>query len=320
MTEREMAEQNKILVIRTGSHLYGTSVPESDEDFMGLFVAPKEYYLGMKTVKEVNCNVVSKTADGKNDKDAIDSKLYELKNFVRLAADGNPNIIESLFVNENNITDSNFIGRRLLHNKFLFPSKLVKQRFIGYAVGQLHKAKEKPENFDNLTMFQTFYDSTIDNKRIVEMAYIRHPVTEFMSFYPDHVSIGGLNFNCNVKMRKVMDKVSTRIKNASHRQDMWTKYGFDTKFMMHCMRLILEGQELLETGKIEFPLKEKQLLLDIRTGQFAFEEVHEMIVKKKNELENFESSLPATPNFDKINELLIKLIEIFWVNENNFNG
>jgi hypothetical protein len=195
---------------------------------------------------------------------------------------------------------------------------LVKQRFIGYAVGQLHKAKEKPENFDNLTMFQTFYDSTIDNKRIVEMAYIKHPVTEFMSFYPDHVSIGGLNFNCNVKMRKIIDKVSTRIKNASHRQNMWTKYGYDAKFMMHCMRLILEGQELLETGKIEFPLQEKQLLLDIRTGQFAFEEIYEMIVARKDKLEKFEGRLRTVPDYDKINDLLIKLIEIFWENENNF--
>jgi predicted nucleotidyltransferase len=318
MTEREMAEKSKILVIRTGSHLYGTSVPESDEDFMGLFVAPKRYYLGLESIKEVNCNIVSKSADGKNDKDAVDSKLYELKNFVRLAASGNPNIIELFFAKEDNIVAANFIGRRLLHNKFLFPSMLVKQRFIGYAVGQLHKAKEKPENFDNLTMFQTFYDSTIDNKRIVEMAYIRHPVTEFMSFYSDHVSIGGLNFNCNVKMRKVMDKVSTRIKNASHRQDMWTKYGFDTKFMMHCMRLIVEGQELLETGKIEFPLQEKQLLLDIRTGKFAFDEIHEMIIARKDKLEKSEGNLRTVPDFDKINELLIKLIEIFWENENNF--
>jgi len=115
-----------------------------------------------------------------------------------------------------------------------------------------------------------------------------------------------------------MDKVSTRIKNASHRQDMWTKYGFDTKFMMHCMRLIVEGQELLETGKIEFPLQEKQLLLDIRTGKFAFDEIHEMIIARKDKLEKSEGNLRTVPDFDKINELLIKLIEIFWENENNF--
>jgi predicted nucleotidyltransferase len=672
MTEREMAEQNKILVIRTGSHLYGTNVPESDEDFMGLFVAPKEYYLGMKTIKEVNCNVVSKTADGKNDKDAIDSKLYELKNFVRLAADGNPNIIESLFVNENNITYANFIGRRLLHEKFLFPSKLVKQRFIGYAISQLHKAKVKPDNFEQLTEFKKQYnDGYVSNRRLIELKYLSHPICKLVVFYNEHATIGGLNFNVNVKMPKVYDSICTRLEKASHRQDMWLKYGVDcysidtefltetgwkfydeisnedklasidsssniifqhyidrvkkeysgimyeikheysncmvtpnhrmytskiknrniykvgyikenaqwefaplqslidsrqsryhilhninnsnleypiddtllillgfyisegnlsnmnptthkynslnitqtnhskseffswmdqivniynfithvynrnnklietrwitfnkkivsfiqencgaldnkhlpsfisnlstrqcklllhylflgdgtitrtkneqgicyyssnyniasgvqtlcllagfdsslrgpynyneehkdayqvyykpdkiqipcaiclpkdentqrssytkynyngniccfsvsneilitrrkgkiaiqgnTKFMQHCVRLMIEGKELLETGKIEFPLKERQLLLDIRQGKLSLEEIHELVEDKKNELENFESSLPATPDFDKINDLLIKLIELFWENETSIH-
>jgi len=57
---REAAEKNCILEIVTGSQLYGTATPESDEDFIGIFMPPKEYILGLKSVAEVDLSVVSK--------------------------------------------------------------------------------------------------------------------------------------------------------------------------------------------------------------------------------------------------------------------
>ena len=58
------AESNRILEIRSGSHLYGTNTPESDEDFVGIFMPPKEYVYGLKSVEEVDLGVISKRADG----------------------------------------------------------------------------------------------------------------------------------------------------------------------------------------------------------------------------------------------------------------
>ena len=83
-----------------------------------------------------------------------------------------------------------------------------------------------------------------------------------ISFHSDFASIGGLNFNLNVKISDVYNSVCERLKKASHRSEGWTKYGLDLKFCSHCIRLMLEGKELLETGKIEFPLKDRELLLD----------------------------------------------------------
>lgn len=101
MNEKEIAEQNKILLIKSGSFLYGTNLPESDEDFLGISIFPKEYYLGLKECKEVDCSLISKDSDGKNNSDAVDKKFYEIKNYFKLAAQGNPNIQEMLFVNPN---------------------------------------------------------------------------------------------------------------------------------------------------------------------------------------------------------------------------
>jgi len=312
-----IAEKNKILEFISGSHLYGTNTPTSDKDFMGIFVAPKEFYLGLNKVEEVDFSIVSKSADGKNDENAVDKKFYELRKFIKLAADGNPNIIESIFVNENNILYQNDLGRKLLVNTQLFPSKLVKQKFIGYAVSQMKKASVKPDNFLDLQTFKDRYTSELDKKRLVEMLYIDSPIVSLIKFSKDFASIGGLNFNLNVKMTNVYDSITTRLGKASHRQDMWLKYGCDTKFLMHTIRLLIEGKELLETGEIIFPLKEKDILLKIRNGELDLKEIHEMTEHYKNELENYESSLPNTPDFKLIENLLIEMVEESWKNGAN---
>ena len=56
---KEMVDKNKILELVTGSFLYGTNLPTSDKDETGLFIADKEYYLGLNTVNEVDLNSFS---------------------------------------------------------------------------------------------------------------------------------------------------------------------------------------------------------------------------------------------------------------------
>jgi predicted nucleotidyltransferase len=38
--------------------------------------------------------------NGKNASDAVDFKMYELRNYVKLALQNNPNILELLFTNQ----------------------------------------------------------------------------------------------------------------------------------------------------------------------------------------------------------------------------
>ena len=87
---REQARKNRILEIRSGSHLYGTNTPESDEDFVGIFMPPEEYVYGLQSVQEVDLGIKDKHADGKNTADAVDRKLYEFRKFVNLAQGEQP--------------------------------------------------------------------------------------------------------------------------------------------------------------------------------------------------------------------------------------
>lgn len=308
-----MVDRNKILEFMSGSKLYGTDIETSDTDFLGIFIAPKEFYLGLSTVNEVDLSITSKTEDGKNDINAIDRKFNEFRKFVKLAADGNPNAIEQLFVPNEKIIYKNSFGDKLLANAHLFPSKLVKQRFIGYAISQIHKAKVKPDNYSDLLLFKELYEKLPVYLHGVQLNESKSlSIGKLITFHEDFATIGVLNFNLKVKLSSVFNSVSNRIGNASHRQDLWTKFGMDLKFGMHAVRLTLEGKELLETGRIEFPLKQKDLLLDIRNGKLSLDEINELMLDTKNELDNYEGNLRSTPNYDSINKFLIETVEEFF--------
>lgn len=57
------------------------------------------------------------------------------------------------------------------------------------------------------------------------------------------------------------------------RTDLIEKYGYDVKFAMHYIRLLYECLELLRHCRLTLPLPQKDLLIQIRTGQVAQSEV-----------------------------------------------
>lgn len=54
-----------------------------------------------------------------------------------------------------------------------------------------------------------------------------------------------------------------------HRKDIEEKFGFDTKYAMHVIRLYGEAIELMKTGKITLPRPNKDELIEIRKGEHS---------------------------------------------------
>jgi hypothetical protein len=52
-----------------------------------------------------------------------------------------------------------------------------------------------------------------------------------------------------------------------HRPELVEAHGYDTKFAMHTIRILIECEELLSTGYVTLPCKEKDLLIAIRKGE-----------------------------------------------------
>lgn len=277
MNVAEMAEKNTILKIVTGSNLYGTNTPTSDQDFVGVFVADLEYYLGFGKVNEVDLSKVSKLENGKNAPDAIDCKLYEVRNFFKLAMDCNPNILEIVFAPESCRIGWTHQGEMIFKMAKSFPyASGVYEKYKGYAKSQKHKMRSKPENQQKLQEFAkqaALYIEQVpgSGKRLI--AEFRTELCDFMTFHSDHCQVGDLNFPLGRQLKAVLESVENRLENVSSRQEIWDKHGYDTKFAMHLLRLLFEGEELLQTGAIQFPLKQASFLKEVRAGKFTLDEV-----------------------------------------------
>lgn len=129
MIEQEFANKYLIYKCLAGSHSYGTNLPSSDRDERGLFIAPPDYVLSCtKSIEQV-------------EKPNEDDVVYELKKFMKLAADNNPNLIELLYTDDKNVLYKDWPFDLLKSNRHLFLSKKAKFTFSGYSMAQLKRIK-----------------------------------------------------------------------------------------------------------------------------------------------------------------------------------
>jgi hypothetical protein len=111
-----------ILNARVGSHLYGLDTPESDEDYLGIFVTPTYDILRLRKPTQTH---VTKDPD---------TTLHEVEKFMYLAAKGNPTVLELLYSPE--YLYITWEGEMLVAARDAFLSNNVRNSFGGYAYQQ----------------------------------------------------------------------------------------------------------------------------------------------------------------------------------------
>jgi len=319
MNSKNLALKHEILEYRVGSHLYGTNTENSDLDLCGIFIAPKEYYIGLSNIAEVDFSTVVKKENGRNAPEAVDRKFYELRKFIKLATDNNPNIIEQLFINQDNIIFASPLGKKLLENRHLFPHKGLYKKFIGYSLSQKSKMIVKRDNMADIIAGIDFFKSLGDPSRNYVVQYknflIKSGIFKNIEDTGIHIRIGDTSIQKNETIKQALRKLEDRRSKFSGRYDDFvSKHGYDTKFASNLIRLLCEGKELLETSEIQFPLKERELILDVKQGKYDIDDILEMARDLDSELKlSLENSdLPDEPQTQKIEDLLIELVEESW--------
>jgi hypothetical protein len=98
------------------------------------------------------------------------------------------------------------------------------------------------------------------------------------------------------------------------RQDLVEKYGYDTKFAMHYVRLLFECKELLSERRLTLPLREKDLLIKIRTGGYKESEVFAMGAGLDEECQHLlaTSDLPEEPDRHLLSTAVAKAYREHW--------
>ena len=112
-------------------------------------------------------------------------------------------------------------------------------------------------------------------------------------------------------MKKLPDPIGGRI-------EYYEKFGYDTKFSSHLIRLLYSGLELLKEGELHLPLHKNNEILAIKNGEVTLEEVLNLADKLKDRMDNMKdiTILPSKPDYDRINNLQIEIMEEYWA-ENN---
>jgi len=136
-------KKKKLIIFEAimGSHAYGTVLPTSDKDIRGVWMQPLEEILQYGYAEQV--------ADEKND-----IVYYELRRFISLLRDNNPNIVEILFAPTDCVlkTSPEWEILKSCDKKFL--TQKCRWTFAGYAIDQIKKARgyNKKMNWEEAQM------------------------------------------------------------------------------------------------------------------------------------------------------------------------
>jgi uncharacterized protein len=136
--QRQKVEKQAILIGLVGSHAYGLATNSSDRDYRGIFIAPKEYHLGLWEIeqKDSDWNEPGELSflDG-----AEDCVIYELKKFFKLLLNNNPNILELLWLKDYELLTP--AGEKLIQHRERFLSTKIIQSYAGYAYAQIARVE-----------------------------------------------------------------------------------------------------------------------------------------------------------------------------------
>ena len=299
---------NIIYLVLSGSNAYGTSVEGSDYDLRGVLIEPPKYIYGLQQFEQFEDL-------------ASDTVIYSLKKFVNLLSKANPNALELLGVDDDFIILINEQGKEIRHNADLFLSKRVINSFGNYAVAQLRRLQNALCH-DSYTEEeqQKHLQTTLSS----QLSHFQNTYTRFskgaINIYTDNDI---LKFDINLQSYPVNDfvgiysELSSIIKTynkLNHRNNKKSEQGL-FKHAMHLIRLLLTGTDILSGKGIVTKRKDEQaFLMDIRKGKMTFDEIWQIAkeYQTKFELAAKNTKLPEEPNFEKIEQMLIKMYQRYY--------
>lgn len=287
-----------ILETIAGSHMYGTNTPESDNDYRG--IAIQEVKDLMNPFHHFEQFIETKKED---------RTIWNVDKFFKLAYDNNPNILEILYANDKTITKITEEGEFLLDNSRFFLSQEVRKTFTGYAISQINRIKthrgyllNPPKSKPQRKEFGLPESPLFGLEKINSIIF--SPKESIKEEWIEYAEKERKYRSASDSYKKYQEWKTNR---NPKRAEIEEKFGFDTKHASHLIRLLYEGQDILENETLEFPLPYADFLLDIREGVYKYEEILDLAEEEKVKLETMKSGLPNRPSEEKLLEIYYSL-------------
>lgn len=326
-----------------GSQAYGTSTPQSDIDYKGVYLQPIDDLIGFGYVEQFQ-----------NNKDDV---MYEIRRFLELAKTANPTILEMLYLPSEYVVEKHPAFDIITKNRNLFLTKKCVNSFGGYAISQIKKASalDKKMNWES---------NRVTKKSLINFCYVYEngksiPMTTYLvsngitldkcgaisidhmkdcyAIYYDYESRLGYKglfskdnnsivlssipkghwpiciMSCNLDAFSIYHKeyssYQTWLTERNEARYVDTKHGqkIDGKNLMHCRRLLDMAMEIAKSGTFTVRSKNIEHLIEIRKGKVDLKD----IIDKANDdiilLDSLyeKSDLPEDVDSEKVNRLLL---------------
>lgn len=274
-----------------GSHLYGTSTPESDVDFKEIYV-PHARDILTGNVKEHMSKNTNNTSS-KNTKDDVDHELYSLKYFFKLAADGETVALDMLHTPQSLVVKSDLpdVWKYIQDNRSRFYTTNMKS-YLGYVRKQASKYGVKGSRLAVLRQAlkrSNEWGQYFDNGAVIRLSHMKNvlPVGEFASWVETENEKTGKQTFYSLLDRKFQDTLTNKEFNAilvkleenygERARKAEANEGIDWKALSHACRGGLQLLEIYKTGDLVYPLQDAPFILDVKLGKHTFKTVQEFL-------------------------------------------
>lgn len=330
LRKKQVGKRKIIFECKTGSILYGTSLPSSDVDFKGVFIPDPDDELNVFNARDKKKNHVwdlsikDKDENGKNTENAVDREMFSLPFFIHNILEGQPWALEMLFVPDDMIVTKTSEWDEILAQKQIFLSTRI-GGFYGFAKSQADRATLKGERL-------SLVRKMISALNVIENSKVPLRIRDFLDDrgdgtavfnYADHmivldtvksksdaplVKIAGRDFDYGMTLKSLRGALTNMESSYGERVKTAADDGYDWKSLYHAYRLISEAEEFLHTGNITLPRPDADFLLKIRNK--ASGDHREELNKGCERIRAAEniSNLPHRPNTEAIAKLCCDLI------------
>lgn len=290
-----------------GSHLYGTSTPESDVDFKEIFVPhPRDILLGT-AMNHTNLNT-NNTAT-KNTKDDVDHELYSLKYFFKLAAEGETVALDMIHTPADLVVKSDLpdVWKFIQDNRSRFYTTNMKA-YLGYVRKQASKYGVKGSRLAALRgvlaivnqipeQWVDYQEDGSTKQRRTKVEDIKHrlPENEFCEWvFHNHEKTGPQTFYTVlgrkyqttlslIELKQSLNKLDAEYGERARKAE--ANEGIDWKALSHAYRAGYQLKEIYQTGDLVYPLKNASIIKAIKAGDMPFKVVQGLLENTVDEVE-----------------------------------
>ncbi len=293
-----------IVKMKFGAHLYGTDTKDSDMDYKGVFLPSRRDILLNRIPK---CLSFSTGSDlDKNSSGDVDEEIYSLHYFLKLACDGQTVAMDMLHAPENMLLESSNLWRRIVKEKKRFYTKRLNS-FITYARRQAGKYGIKGSRLNAAQQVLNILEASDPESKLKEI-WNRLPRNEFChdsGTDPNGMrqyQVCGKTFQESSKTGYVLPIIKKFYDDYGHRAKLAAENkNIDWKAISHAMRAAIQTKEILVHGTISYPLKDADLLLNVKTGRLDYtNEVAPVLEDLMKEVEALLAGSRLPENVDRV--------------------